>query len=294
MIDPLQLAALTEVLGTGSFDAAAVALGVTQSAISQRIRALEESMGAQLILRGRPCQGTEAGLRLARHYNDIRLLEQALVRDLGKTEVARPTVRIAVNADSLATWLLPALTALPGVNFDLVIDDQDHSETLLRRAEVMAAIITRPEPLRGCSAWQLGSLRYVATASPEFVARHFPDGLTEQALARAPVITFNSKDSLQRQWLKRQCGHDLSPPSHIIGSSQAFVEAALLGLGWGMNPLALVQAHLQTGRLVALTPERPLDVSLTWQVTRLNAAILSPLTQAIRAAARAELVARSD
>ncbi|MCX8508774.1 MAG: ArgP/LysG family DNA-binding transcriptional regulator, partial [Rhodobacteraceae bacterium] len=221
MMDPAQLAALSAILTTGSFDAAAAALNVSQSAISQRIRALEDRMGTLLILRGQPCRGTEAGLRLMRHHNDIRLLEQALARDLGGPAVARPTVRIAVNADSLATWLLPALTALPDVLFDLVIDDQDHSEALLRRAEVTAAIITRADPLQGCAAWGLGALRYRATASPAFVARHFAAGITEAALMQAPCLTFNAKDGLQRQWLRDFTGRDLAPPLHMIGSSQA-------------------------------------------------------------------------
>lgn len=250
-------------------------------------------MGTLLILRGQPCQGTEAGLRLMRHSNDIQLLEQALARDLGSPAAARPTVRIAVNADSLATWLLPALTALPDVLFDLVIDDQDHCEALLRRAEVTAAIITKPAPLQGCSAWRLGALRYIATASPAFAARHFPGGVTGTALRQAPCLTFNAKDGLQRRWLRQLTGHDLAPPSHMIGSSQAFVEAALLGLGWGMNPEILVRDHLAAGRLMALAPDQPLDVALTWQVTRLNDTALRPLTQAIRAAARVALIPAS-
>ncbi|MCL7464977.1 LysR family transcriptional regulator ArgP [Phaeovulum sp. NW3] len=286
MLDYPALAALAEVLRRGSFEAAAAALHVTPSAISQRIRALEDRMGCVLVRRGTPCTGTETGLRLARHLQQVRLLE----RDLAAPDAAAttPVIRLAVNADSLATWVLPALAACAGMLFDLVIDDQDHSDDWLRRGEVLAAVTAAPGPVAGCDSLPLGRLRYIATASPAFVARHFPDGPTAQALMQAPAITFNHKDRLQIDWARQisggTAGPPIAPPTHQIASSQGFVEAALLGLGWGMNPEPLIRDHLAAGRLVALAPA-PLDVSLHWQALRRMRGPLAPLTRAIRAAA---------
>lgn len=290
MIDPAQLETLATVLRTGSFDAAASMLSVTPSAISQRIRALEDRMGTALLIRSLPVEPTEAGRRLARHADDVRLLEQSLRRDLGQDPgTDRPTIRIAVNADSLATWFLPALSALPDMLFDIVIDDQDHSDTLLMRGEVAAALTSRADPLPGAVPHTLGALRYLATASPAFCDRWFADGLTVRNLARAPALTFNAKDRLQRDWAARLIGRRVAMPSHVIGSSHAFVDAALLGLGWGMNPEALVKDHIAEGRLIALAPEEPLDVALYWQVSRLTEKALAPLTRAVRSAARSDL-----
>ena len=290
MIDPAQLETLATVLRTGSFDAAASALNVTPSAVSQRIRALEDRMGTALLIRSLPVEPTEAGRRLARHADDLRLLEQSLRRDLGQDgRTDRPTVRIAVNADSLATWFLPALAAVPNLLFDLVIDDQDHSDALLLRGEVAAAITARAEPVPGAHLYPLGALRYLATASPAFRDRWFADGLSPQNLARAPVLTFNAKDRLQRDWAARLTGRRVAMPSHVIGSSHAFVEAALMDLGWGMNPEALVKEHIASGRLIALVPDQPLDVTLCWQVSRLTEKALAPLTRAVRSAGRLQL-----
>jgi len=291
MIDPAHLETLAAVLRTGSFDAAASALNVTPSAVSQRIRALEDRMGTALLIRSLPVEPTEAGRRLARHADDMQLLEQSLRRDLGQDSgTDRPTIRIAVNADSLATWFLPALSAQDEMIFDIVIDDQDHSDALLLRGEVAAAITSRAEPVPGAVLYNLGALRYLATASPEFRGRWFADGLTPQSLARAPALTFNAKDRLQRDWAARLIGRRVAMPSHVIGSSHAFVDAALLGLGWGMNPEALVKAHIAAGRLVALAPDLPLDVVLYWQVSRLTEKALAPLTRAVRAAAKTALL----
>ena len=291
MLDPAQLAALAAVHRRGSFDLAAAELHVTPSAISQRIKALEEGTGTLLIRRGAPSVATETGLRLIRHHDEVALLERTLAADLPGLSAGLATLRIAVNADSLATWVIPALAATEGLLFDLVIDDQDVSQDWLRRGEVVAAITSHPGPLQGCDTIPLGALRYRATASPAYVSRWFADGVTAKTLSQAPALTFSDKDRLQEQWAARQCGTARAAcPTHRLASSQGFVEACLLGLGWAMNPEALVRPHLATGALVELAPGSALDVPLHWQFTRLAAPALAPLTRSIRAHAGRALV----
>lgn len=278
MLDYPLLAALTAVHRRGSFDSAAAALGLTPSAISQRIKALEERMGTTLIRRGQPCTATGAGLRLIRHHDEVALLERTLATDLGRP-AERMTIRIAVTADSLATWVIPALAEVPDVLWDLVIDDQNHSQDWLKRGEVAAAITSHPGPLQGCDTVALGALRYRATASPDFIAR-WPDP------SLAPAITYDDKDRLQSDWLFARTGKRSGFPTHRMASSHAFVQACLAGLGWGMNPELLVARHLADGSLVELVPDTPLDTPLYWQVARLTAPALAPVTAAIRRAAR--------
>jgi LysR family transcriptional regulator, chromosome initiation inhibitor len=290
MLDPAQLAALAAVHRRGSFDLAATELHVTPSAISQRIKALEEATGTLLIRRGTPCQATDTGLRLIRHHDEVALLERTLAADLPGLAPGPTTLRIAVNADSLATWVIPALAATDGFLFDLVIDDQDVSQDWLRRGEVVAAITSHPGPLQGCDTLPLGALRYRATASPAFLQRWFAQGVTPEALAQAPTVTFSDKDQLQSRWVAARGLTRAALPTHRIASSQAFVDACLLGLAWGMNPEPLVTRHLATGTLLDLSPDTPLDVPLFWQFTRLAAPALRPLTEAIRKAAAGKLV----
>jgi LysR family transcriptional regulator (chromosome initiation inhibitor) len=135
----------------------------------------------------------------------------------------------------------------------------------------------------------LGALRYAATASPGFVERWFPEGLSEEAAARAPCLVFNRKDRLQALWLRQALGSDVQPPLHWLPSSQAFVDGALAGLGWGMNPDLLVEDHLRAGRLLALKPSEPLEVPLYWQQSRIVGPLLADLTRAVLATARAML-----
>jgi LysR family transcriptional regulator (chromosome initiation inhibitor) len=291
MFDPRHLEALAAVVRTGSFDAAAAALSVTPSAISQRIRALEEQVGAVVVARVQPARATAAGARLVRHAEEVGRLAGEVVTDLGLAADGPPRLRIAVNADSLATWILPALAEAGEARFEIIVDDQDHSAELLRRGEVAAAVTAEASPVQGCDAVPLGALRFVPTCSPEFRERWFPDGVTAAALATAPALIFDEKDRLQHRWAETVTGQRPRLTGHRLPSSTAFVEAALLGLGWGLNPEPLVQDHLAAGRLVALIPGMPLDTPLVWQASRIGWTTLAPLTAAVRRAAQRALVA---
>jgi LysR family transcriptional regulator (chromosome initiation inhibitor) len=227
------------------------------------------------------------GQRLAAHADQIALLEARLSDDLSSLTPAPHTrLRLAVNADSLATWLPAALASLPDHLFDLVIDDQDISHDRLLRGEVLGALTTRVRPLPGCDVMALGSLRYQAVASPDFIARNFADGITAQSLASAPMLQFNMNDQLQHRWITQATGATLSPPCHRLPSSEGFVTAARLGMGWGMAPEALLHDDLARGTLCLLHADCPFDTPLYWQWTRLLGGALAPLTRALRRGAR--------
>ncbi len=297
MIDYSAALAVAMVARTGSFEKAARALNVTASAVSQRVKGLEERLGLALIERGAPCVATEKGEWLCRHVERVGMLEQELMGRLpglleGSAPARRATLDLAVNADSLATWLLRPVADFArdsDVLLNLAVDDEEHTAEWLRRGKVLAAVTSLGGPAQGCRVSALGALRYRATASPEFMARHFPAGVTAEALAQAPALTFNHKDRLQQEWARRVLGCDLSFPTHWLPSTQGFVEACLAGMGWGLNPEALVKAHLASGRLAELIPEAPYDRPLFWRANRLAAEPLSGLTRRVLAAARREL-----
>lgn len=282
MIDSSHLSALTAVLRSGSFEAAATELGLTQPAVSHRIRALEDRVGAVLIQRGPPCKPTAAGRRLWSHAMQVAAMEQELARQVRSfAPEAQQPVRIAVTADCLATWWPKVMARLPGMLFDLVVDDQDHSADWLRAGEVVAALSAYPRAIRGCQHYGIGNLRYVAVASPDFVARWFPEGVTPEALARSPALTFNSKDALQARWAEPILGPKPRFPTHTIPGVEAFLDAAVAGLGWGLVPKVQAEWKLIMGTVVPLDPDRPLDVPLSWHVASAAVAGLRPLTQAV-------------
>ncbi|HEY4211270.1 MAG TPA: LysR family transcriptional regulator ArgP [Steroidobacteraceae bacterium] len=295
MLDYASLAAVAAVVREGSFERAASVLSVTPSAVSQRIKALEDRLGSVLIVRGQPCVATETGKRICRHVEQVGMLEHdlrgALPALVPRSALAeRVTLRIAVNADSLGTWFVGAMGAFVtagGALLDVAIDDQDHTVDWLKSGAVLAAVTASAKPVQGCNSIPLGKLRYAAVASPQFVAHHFRDGVNATSLAGAPTLTFNHKDRLQAQWMRSLCKRDIDAPTHWLPSTQAFIDAALHGIAWGMNPVSLVREHLTSGALVELVPGRELAVPLYWQNSRLQIPMLTELTRCVVSAAGA-------
>lgn len=171
-----QVRTLLAVIDEGTFDAAAAALHVTPSAVSQRIKALEQRTGRVLLMRTKPVRATESGEVVVRFARQLARLERDARAELGMAEGLGPVrLPIAVNADSLATWFLPALTGVPQdppVCFDLHREDEGHATELLRDGRVMAAVTSQPVAVAGCTVRRLGLARYLPVASPEFKARH--------------------------------------------------------------------------------------------------------------------------
>ena len=298
MLDYSAAAAVAAIVRTGSFEKAAKALNVTPSAISQRVKQLEERMGAVLIERGVPCRATDKGAWLCRHMELVGQLENDLVvqlPELGDVSSRPVTVDVAVNADSLGTWFLPAVagfTRRSNVMLNIAVDDQDYTVDWLKRGRVLAAVTSMPQPAAGCTVTALGHLRYVATASPEFMKRYFADGVKAEAMSQAPVLTFNNKDTIQGDWLAANLGSNPAPPTHWLPSTHGFVDACILGIGWSLNPIDLVAAHIEAGRLVELIPGATTAIPLYWQVSRWAQTQFPELTQHVVNTAKISLSQR--
>ena len=291
-LDPGQLRALATTVDEGSLEGAARVLHVTPSAVSQRLRALEAATGRVLLVRSRPVRVTDAGEVVLRLARQTQLLAAETSAALGLAETGRlPVVPLAVNADSLATWVLPALAPLSSeVTLQLHRADQDRTAGLLRDGTVVGAVTAEASPVAGCRAEALGAMRYRAVATPAVVARWFPDGVDAEALGRAPVVVFDRDDDLQHAFLRRHAPGPLAPPSHRVPSSADFVDAVRLGWGWGMVPDLQAGADVAGGRLVELVAGEAVDVALHWQRWRDGGEALDRVTSAVTAYAAAVLV----
>ncbi|MFF0492979.1 LysR family transcriptional regulator ArgP [Nocardia sp. NPDC004068] len=288
-----QLRALDAATAEGTFEAAARRLRVTPSAVSQRIKALEMAVGRILLQRTKPVRATESGLAVLRLARQIELLTGDTARELGSGTARsgeRIRIPLAVNADSLESWVMPALADAPaGVCFEIHREDEEHTIGLLRDGTVMAAITAAAEPVQGCTVRKLGAMRYRAMATPEFARAWFAEGATARAFAAAPVVVFDRKDDLQDRLMRRRARRPLDPPRHYIPSSSGFAEAVRLGLGWGMLPDLQAESDLRSGHLVVLDPSPHIDVPLYWQQWRLDSPVLSAIADTIAAAAAASL-----
>lgn len=290
MMDLAHLAALAAVIDTGTFDAAARSLHLTPSAVSQRIRALESTVGAVLVRRSKPVSPTPAGVAYLRLARQIDALAADAAREITERPGSRPVVALAINGDSLATWAMPALASLATeVMFDLHREDQDHSTALLRDGTVMAAITTDAHPVQGCTSTPLGVMHYRPVATPTFAAQHFSDGPTRTSLSRAPVVVFDRKDDIQDRYLRSHGLRGSEPPRHYVPVSADFAEAVRLGFGWAMLPDQQAAHLVSTGELVRLDDGAVTDVALHWQQWSLRTTALDRVADAVQRAAAATL-----
>lgn len=284
-IDPELALTLAAVVDEGTLDAAARRLGVTPSAVSQRLKTLEQQLGRILLVRSKPAKPTAAGESVVRLARQVALLEHDAVASLGidlGPDAARIRVPLAVNADSMATWFLAPLARLSAdhaIDFDLHRDDQNFTARLLESGTVMAAVTSEETPVAGCVVAPLGVLEYRAMADPGYVARWFPDGVTAEALAAAPFVDFDRRDALQHEWLRAMGVPAAGVPRHYVPASHDYALAVRHGLGWGMVP------HLQmTAGLVPLGgPSLP--VPHYWQQWNLRSTLLDTIAAEVAAEA---------
>ncbi|MFC5461402.1 LysR family transcriptional regulator ArgP [Massilia niabensis] len=272
-VDPRRSTAFTAAVDTGSLELAASQLGISPSAISQRISALEQEFGTPLLVRSRPCRPTVPGMRLLQYLRRSTLLESEFLLEMG-VDAGPARVALAVNNDTLATWLLPALAPIlaeEALLVDFVLDNQGHTFALLEEGRAVACIAGNAQPMHGCTATLLGVMRYRMVAASSFARRWFPEGLNREAAGRAPVVVFDRKDSLQAAFLLEHLGlPEGSYPCHYVPASDPYVAAIRLGFGYGMLPLEQCQAMLDEGGLVDLAPQLHTDVPLYWHAWRIQ------------------------
>lgn len=280
MLDYKLLQALAAVVDQAGFERGAKHLGLTQSAVSQRIKLLEARLGQPVLVRTPKLAPTPLGRRLLNHVQQVRLLEHDLLDQIPALGEREQRLRLAINADSLATWWTPVTGRFcreHEVLLDLVVEDQDVALKRMRDGEVAGCICATSRPVQGARTHPLGSMRYRALASPDYIARHFPRGLSHDALRQAPAIVFGPDDRLQHRYLEMR-GYQEPFPHHLCPSSEGFIQLAQSGMGYGLIPERQASRELQEGSLVDLDSESFIDVPLYWHHWRHGGSTLDALT----------------
>ncbi len=299
--DPDALECLAAIVEEGGFEKAAQRLSITQSAVSQRLRALEVQVGTPLIVRSRPLKPTPAGQLLLLHTRQMRLLRADLEGELRRLAPGRARggheedrISIALNADSIATWALPALDALArqGLPLEIVSDDQDFTQDRLRNGEVLGCVTTVDQALRGCRALPLGAMRYQLVAEAGFARAHCPQGLTPHNFRDLPFIAFSRKDDMPSGFVGKLFGLPRVALAQVfVPSSEGRLRAVRAGWGASVVPSLMAREGLARGELVDLAPGFDWPVDLYWHCWNLESEVLGKLTSALVGAAREVLPA---
>ena len=293
MLDYKLVEAVSAVIRLGSFEKAAQELGMTQSAISQRIKLLEERVAQPLVVRSKPIKATDAGARLFRHYQHVNILEQEILTELpdGSGDQFR-RVALAVNADSLATWFVRVAEVL-FLDYNLLVDlsaaDETKTLELLKQGTVMASISTQDKRIQGCKVTSLGAMRYVPVARLDFIQRYFPDGVTPSALKRAPAVVFGRDDDLHHHFLRKN--YRIAPgefPYHVVPSAEGFVNVARTGMAYALVAENQVKSYLENGELIKIC-DKEIYRPLYLHYHNIDSTMLKSVVSVTRAIAQMEL-----
>ena len=295
MLDGKQLQALAAVLEHGGFGPAASALHLTLPAVSLRIKGLETALGQRLLVRGKVVRATAAGQALLAHIKQVQLMEADLLSDTATRQGgAAPwqSLSVAVNADSLSSWLLPGVAGALSRHrllLDVVIDDQEDTHEALKSGDVVACVSTQSTPMRGCVAEPLGVMRYRCVGAPALVRKcqTKAGAVSPHRLLATPAVIFNRKDGLQDLFLSQEFGLQ-SPqyPRHFVPAVDAFESALASGMGWGMVHALHLSARSGRLPLVEMLPGSAVDVPLYWHHWAREPLSAQRLTQAVKQAAR--------
>lgn len=285
-LDYRWIEALDAVVSHGNFERAAEALFVSQSAVSQRVKQLEKFLAQPVLVREQPPRPTPIGQKLLALYQQVQLLETELIPELDSDNDERlQKAAIATNADSLATWLLPALAPIMKsrrVEFELAVYGEARTLDKLKNGEVLGALSMEPKAMVGCEAKYLGRMDYVCVASPEFAEEYFSLGVTRDTLKQAPAVSYDQHDKLHCDFLSQH--FNISPdsvPHHHVASSESFVNLALMGCAYCLIPKLQIEQELKSGKLVDLMPGFFMSFRIYWHHWQLETGLLKEVTQAI-------------
>jgi len=291
MLDYKLIEALAMVVREGGFDKAANVLHITQSAVSQRIKLLEEITGQVLMTRTTPPQPTISGQTFLKHYIKVKQLEDDLKKEIERSGcVEFSSIAVGVNADSFSLWFVDAIYPFlqkERLLVDIRVNDQEQTHRLLKGGEVMACISTQEQPVQGCRCEYLGRMDYRMMAAPEFASRWFPHGLTVEKIFQAPAVIFNKYDKLHHKYLKKYFDETIySFPAHYVPSVEKFADFVLKGLAYGMLPDEQIAPLLRAGKVIDVSPGMLLSVKLYWHCWNLKSSLLMRLTQHLTRSAK--------
>ncbi len=243
---------------TLSFTRAAAELHLTQSALSRQVKALEETLGAPLFLRGhRSLALTSAGEALHVSISDaLRQIAAAAEQVQGRRDDARVTVTTTVSFASL--WVIPRLASFrarhPGIEVYVSADDRTID---LARGDVDIAIRYLAEQRVPGDARHMFGERMLPVVSPAVLAREGARLARPADLASHVLLHLDDHEGSLPwlnwpAWLAANGEAGLRPSGSLrFRMYDQVIQAAIAGQGVALGRLPLLADHLADGRLVA-------------------------------------------
>lgn len=273
MTDYHALRALQAVIEYQSFDLASKAIGISQSAVTQRIQNFESFLGTKLLIRKAPYRATEKGKNYLNLLRKVTSLENEILEE-DETQKIKPTLKVAMNRDSLDLFFLDVLSDTKVSNvlaLQIIADDQDNTLKYLKSGQVDMCISSEERPLPNHTSTHLGDMVYSLVCSKKFYKEYFSEGVNKKTLAQAPLVVFDKYDKAQHTYLRDNFKLDKLTKINLMPSVPSFKKAILGGFGYGLLPFIDMEKEIKKKQLVQLNPSKDFSVSLylhQWEYQR--------------------------
>lgn len=261
MIDYEAIRALEAILEYQSFEKASKSIGITQSAITQRIQGFESFLGERLLIRKTPYKPTATGQAYLGLLRKVKILES----EIESNSSNKPIIKIAINRDSLDLYFLDIISdkeCAEAFALEIIADNQDNTLEYLKSGQVDMCISSESKAIPKHVSTHIGDMEYCLVCSPQFHMKYFKNKTTKEILANAPLVIFDKNDKLQHNFLKENYG--VEPMSSIsqMPSVQSFKIAIIGGYGYGFVPLLDIQQELKQKKVLEIFPSKKLKVPL--------------------------------
>jgi DNA-binding transcriptional LysR family regulator len=272
VLTPETLGLIDAVHRTGSMAAAAREIGLVPSALTYRIRQVEDALDVLLFDRSsRRAQLTEAGKELLREGNRVLLELESIANRVKRVATGwEPQLTLAVDSIISRTTMMELCEAFfaLGPPTRLKLREEALSGTLQTlyggQADLAIGVVLEPSS-RGLHSKVLGNLRFVYVVAPHHPLAQAAEPVTDDMMLQHRVVAV--ADSVQRgdgMTVGLLGGQDV----FTVPGMLAKLDAQLRGLGAGFLPEYLARPHIDTGRLVekaVAQPPRVVRVSYAWR-----------------------------
>lgn len=262
------LQAFIAIVKNATVHGAANDLGLTQTAVTQRIRALEKELGVTFFLRSRKgmqlTQEGEALLRYCQGAEDLEGQALNLINSAGKnrTVEVNMTGPTSIMTSRIVSQCANLYNDWPQLGLNFIITDTEDRLQMLKSGAATLAILSPDSVPNELDSKMIKPDRYVLVASKKWKGRRLNDILTSERL-----IDFYETDQTSLNYLKQfNLGSTLSRPRLFVNNNEAIIKLFYQGVGFGTLTQDIARPYLDKGDLITLNGGATMDdpLALTW------------------------------
>lgn len=262
------LQAFIAIVKRNTVHGAADDLGLTQTAVTQRIRALEAELKTTLFLRSRKGMNlTQEGEALLRYCKGAEELEGEALSLIGSAGSDKPVnVGITGPTSIVTARIVNQCTGLyaewPNLYLNFIITDTDDRLQMVKSGNASMAVISPENVPNEMDSKMLKPDKYILVASKKWKGRKLSDILTSDRL-----IDFYEKDLTSLNYLKKfNLISELKKPRLFVNNNEAIIKLFCQGVGFGTLTQEIAKPHIDNGDLMALNSGSVMEdpLALAW------------------------------